>query len=338
MKFAVAALVAVVAAKKKQGKKWLEEDLLEDVKVTYPADTVHEWMKGMWEIEQVGEEMRDQIREEHPHMRQELKEFARGVAARYGEEFMGWAHSPTVQAVEAHKMAMMASSKELHTVMSDIFTLYMEFAHGGVDMGYGFNKDGSYTEHMSNKSARHVFEELYKLAQDIRKLAESPMARNQKRLERLTLNDPHFQKMFSMLQDDTDIHSWEELGARLQHLAEEVKDKLSHCEHFQKVVGILHRLHTMVERTRVVEDLDLEGYASWWNESHFENPFEGFDPMDDHEEELEELAKKLMKKKGLKKEVAKAIVKKHVKKQVAKKIVKAKLAKKFGKDEDEFLI
>merc|ERR1712054_276879 len=117
-----------------------------------------------------------------------------------------------------------------------------------------------------------------------------------------------------MVQDDTDIHSWEELGERLQHLAMEVKDKLEHCKHFQEIVAILHRLHTLVEKTRVVEDLDIEGYVNWWNESHFENPFEGFDPMDDHEEELELLVKKVMKKTGMKKEGAKKFVKKHVKK------------------------
>jgi alpha-amylase/alpha-mannosidase (GH57 family) len=58
------------------------------------------------------------------------------------------------------------------------------------------NDDGSYEEWIANDSAKNFFEELYHLAWDIRKLAESPMARNQRRLERLTLKDPHFQKMF----------------------------------------------------------------------------------------------------------------------------------------------
>lgn len=58
------------------------------------------------------------------------------------------------------------------------------------------NKDGSYEEWIANDSAKHLFEELYQLAWDLRKLAESPMARNQRRLERLSLNDPHFKAMF----------------------------------------------------------------------------------------------------------------------------------------------
>merc|ERR1712216_86113 len=66
------------------------------------------------------------------------------VGKRYGPEFMAWAHSPSVRAVNEHKMAMMHTSKELHNVMSDAFTLYNEVAHGGVKMGWGFNKDGSY--------------------------------------------------------------------------------------------------------------------------------------------------------------------------------------------------
>ena len=109
---------------------------------------------------------------------------------------MAWAHSPSVRAAEDHKNGMMKTSKELHQVMSDAYTLYNEFAHGGIDMGWGMNEDGSYDEYMSNESIRHVFEELYTLAKDIRALYESPMARNQRRLERLTLNDPHFQAMF----------------------------------------------------------------------------------------------------------------------------------------------
>jgi len=319
MKFAVAALIAVVAAKKRQSGWREEEDLTEAVKATYPAKTVKAWMKGMMEIQHEGQAMEAEFEEEHPHFRQDMEKLAHGVAHRYGGEFMEWAHSPSVQAVEAHKMAMFAKSNELHNVMSDVMTLYMEFTHGGVEAGWAFNKDGSYSEWMSNKSARHVFEELYNLAKDIRNLAESPMAKNQKRLERLTLNDKHFQKMFSMLQDDLDIHTWETLGHRIEMLSHEVMSEMSNCKHFQKIVEILTRLHFMVESTKVVSDVDIEGYMAWWKKNNFQNPFEGMDPMDDfHAEELEEL--KMNKKK------------------IAKKIMKAKIIKKIMDKEDEFLI
>lgn len=84
--------------------------------------------------------------------------------------------------------------------MSDAFTLYSEFANGGIEMSWGMNADGSYDESISNESARHVFVSLYHLAQDLRTFVESPMARNQRRLERLTLNDPAFQRMFTNFQ------------------------------------------------------------------------------------------------------------------------------------------
>ena len=65
--------------------------------------------------------------------------------------------------------------------MSDAFVMYNEVIHGGIKAGWGMNKDGSYTEWIANDSARHLFEELYHLAHDIRELIESPMARNQRR-------------------------------------------------------------------------------------------------------------------------------------------------------------
>merc|ERR1711988_1793099 len=92
------------------------------------------------------------------------------------------------------------ASNEFQTVISDAFTLYAEFAHGGVDMDWGFNPDGSYDEYISNYDAKRVFEELYQLAKDFRTFAESRVARNQRRLEKLTLNAPAAKRL------DTD--SW----------------------------------------------------------------------------------------------------------------------------------
>jgi hypothetical protein len=187
------------------------------------------------------------------------------VVQRYGPEFMAWIQSPSVRAAEDHKMGMMHTSKELHQVMSDAYTLYNEFAHGGVEMGWGMNEDGSYDEYMSNESIRHVFEELYVLSKDIAALYKSPMARNQRRLEKLTLNDPHFQAMFKMLQDDIDVHSWGQLETRLHQLGERVATELKNCPHFQKVVGILMRMKTLVENGREVTEMGSEEeWVNWW--------------------------------------------------------------------------
>ena len=77
---------------------------------------------------------------------------------------------------EAHKMTIMDKSAEFHKLMSDAFVLYMEFAHGQVEMSWGFKPDGSYEEYMSNKSIRHVFKELYEIAKDIRDFITSDLA------------------------------------------------------------------------------------------------------------------------------------------------------------------
>ena len=148
------------------------------------------------------------MHKEWPNMKKDMREFGQWAAMRYGQDAMNFAHSPSVRAAMGHKKAMEKTSKELPTVMSDAFTLYSEFAHGGVEMKFGMNADGSYEEWMSNKSLRHVFVELYTLAKDLRAFIDSPMARNQRRLEKLTLNDPSFQSMFAKFQDDIDAHTW----------------------------------------------------------------------------------------------------------------------------------
>jgi len=120
------------------------------------------------------------------------------------------------------------------------------------------NDDGSYDEWISNDSAKHVFEELYTLAWDIRKLAESPMARNQRRLEHLALKDKHFAAMFKMLQEDLDIHSWGQLETRVKQLGKRVATELKDCPYFQKTVSILMQMKTLCETTREVTDMGDE--------------------------------------------------------------------------------
>lgn len=72
--------------------------------------------------------------EEHPDFEQNMHQLGEWAWNRYGEDLQAWGESPTVRAAEAHKEAMLHTSKELHTLMSD--ALYMEVTHGGVDMGW----------------------------------------------------------------------------------------------------------------------------------------------------------------------------------------------------------
>lgn len=160
---------------------------------------------------------------------------------------------------------MERTSRELHTVMSDAFTLYSEFANGGIEMSWGMNADGSYDKSISNESARHVFVSLYHLAQDLRTFVESPMARNQRRLERLTLNDPAFQRMFTNFQNDINVHSWDQLEQRLGEVAHTVRTELRNCPYFNRLVQILMRMRSLCERTRVISDMGSEAeWAAWW--------------------------------------------------------------------------
>merc|ERR1711998_671469 len=262
------------------GKNTLRgEELAELVKSHYSPEVVAGMMKTFGEMAHTAAAAEANLNKEWPTMERDLREVGQWAGQRYGPDLMAWGHSAPVRAAENHKRAMMKGSKELHEVMSDGYTLYNEFAHGGVEMGWGMNPDGSYDEWMSNKSARHVFEELYELAKDIRSLAESPMAKNQRRLEKLTFNDPNFHSLFAKLQDDIDAHTWGQLEQRLERVGHQISTELRNCPYFQKMVGLLMQLKQLCDR-REVSDLDMAGYEKWWNAKNFKSPFEGMRPDD----------------------------------------------------------
>jgi hypothetical protein len=277
------ALIALVAAKPKSGLKRKNTirdfELIEEVREHYRPETVAAFMQTMGEMAHTAAAAEADMQKKWPTMERDMNEFGEWAEHRYGPDFEGWVNSPSVRAVEDHKKAMFHTSKELHNVMSDGFTLYNEFANGGVEMGWGMNADGSYDKWMSNKSVRHVFEELYHLAGDIRKLIESPMGRNQRRLEKLTLNDPHFQSLFAKLQDDIDAHTWGQLEQRLERVGRTIAKELQQCPHFQKMMGLVMKMKQIVDQ-REISDLDMEGYAKWWNSKNFQNPFAGMKPDD----------------------------------------------------------
>jgi len=264
-----AALIALVGA----------SELEELVRVHYPKKTV-DTVKGI-HMELFKEFMaaKADFEAENPHFGEDMGKFGEWAYGRYGKDLEAWGKSGSVRAVNDHKEAMLHTSKELHTVMSDAYTLYNEAIHGGIEASWGFNADGSYDEYMSNDSARHVFEELYNLAKDVRALYDSPMARNTRRLEKLTLNDPNFQRFFKNLQDDLDVHTWGQLETRLQALGKRVATELKGCKHFQKVVGLLMKMKQVVESERVVTDMgEPAEWEAWWNSKKFTNPFEGMRP------------------------------------------------------------
>lgn len=85
-----------------------------------------------------------------------------------------------------------------------------------------------------------------------------------------------------MLQEDLDIHSWGQLKTRVKQLGKRVAKELKECPYFQKTVAILMQMKDLCEKTRVVTDMDMEGYAAWWEEKDFQNPFDhmSMDEMD----------------------------------------------------------
>lgn len=264
-----AALIALVGAK----------DLSELVRVHYPRETLQTMEKLGQELQGEFQAIGEEFQAAHPDFGKKMGQFGEWAYGRYGKDLEAWGRSPSVRAVNEHKEAMLHTSRELHTVMSDAYTLYQEAVHGGIEAGWGMNEDGSYDEYISNESARHVFEELYHLAQDVRALYDSPMARNTRRLERLTLNDPNFKRFFQNLQDDLDVHTWGQLETRLQQVGRHVAEKLKGCKHFQKVVGLLMKMKQVVESQRQVTDMgEPAEWEAWWNSKNFQNPFEGMSP------------------------------------------------------------
>jgi hypothetical protein len=214
------------------------------------------------------------FQKKHPNAEKDMDEFGRWAEKRYGEDLNRWEHSRIARATERHGEKFVFRSEEMRNIMSDIYTLGNEIMNGGLEMGWGFNKDGSYDEWMSNSSVRHLFRELHDLMWDVRELEESVVGANQRSLERATLNDPNFKSFFKKLQDDTKIHSWDQLGQRVMMMAMKIEKELKACPYFKKMKSIVMNMKALVE-TRVVTEIGTKReWEEWWQYEEFENPFE----------------------------------------------------------------
>jgi len=278
MKFATLALVGAVSARS------IEQDLTEDVHVKYPAKAVAAWMALESQLEHTGMAAAASFEKEWPTFEADMKKMGRWMKTRYGSDLKAWSKSGSVRAAMKHKKAMQRVSSELHVLMSDIYTLYSEFAHGSVKMGWGFEKDGSYSEWMSNESIRHVFTEMYTIAKDFRAFYESPMARNQRRLEKATLNDSHFESLLGKVEDDIGAHTWKEFGMRMHAVGQMIKKELKGCPYFGRAVVIMMKMHKLQQTAKVITDKGTkEEWTNWWNKNKFENPFAGMDWKEEEE-------------------------------------------------------
>ena len=113
MKFAVlAALFATAEAREggrarggsaRSSRRGLENELTENVRVHYPAETVRGFMGMMGELEQLGNEAEANLHQEWPNMERDMRELGQYAAQRYGRDAMEFAHSPSVRAAMTHK-------------------------------------------------------------------------------------------------------------------------------------------------------------------------------------------------------------------------------------------
>jgi hypothetical protein len=91
------------------------------------------------------------------------------------------------------------------------------------------------------------------------------MARNQRRLEKLTLNEDSFQSMFAKFQDDVDAHTWSQFEGRLGELAHTIRTELKNCPYFARLVEILMRIKSIYENQAVYSDMGSDAeWAAWW--------------------------------------------------------------------------
>jgi hypothetical protein len=285
MKFTTLAIIGAVVAKPgRRVRRGLEEDLTEDVHVKYPAEAVAKWMALESQLEHTGMAAMASFEKEWPTFEADMKKMGRWMKNRYAGDLMKWGRSGSVKAAHMHKKKMEKVSSELHTMMSDIYTLYNEFAHGGVEMGWGFKEDGSYEEWMSNKSVKHVFVEMYTIAKDFRAFYESDLAKNQRRLDALTLNDKNFHNFVGKVADDIDAHSWKEFSMRMHQVGMMIQKELKGCPYFGRAVVLMMKMHKLQQKAKIVSDQGSpEMWKKWWMKNKFENPFKG---MDWKEEEM----------------------------------------------------
>lgn len=275
MKFATLALLGAVSA---EALPEFEDELIEDAKTHYPAKTVGEWFKGMGEIGGVMKEARRDFMKKHPHAPQRMMKLLHQIESRYGPVERAWKEGAAYQKAEKNGMKLLTTSKKFAVVAKDVMELIHALGENEYEMDWGFNKDGSYDESISNKGARDLFEDLYELSTDFVKFFNSKAAKHQRELEAATMNDPNFHKMVGMFMHDMGAKDMQQLEARLGRMARRVARDMSNCKYFKKTVRILMRLHHLVESTKVVSELGTEKeWTQWWNKKNFQNPFEKMD-------------------------------------------------------------
>ena len=235
MQFATLAALLATATAKPSAK-----DLTENVRASYPARSVGRWMELEAEFADILEDAEHDFEREHPNAERELEQFAEQQWGRYSADLQAWERSASVRAARAHEQTGLAEPT-VQAVVRDAMVIYNDFASGHVDAGFSMHADGHAEEWIANDSARRLFEEFYRLAQDVRAVALSDWSSEQRRLDRLTLNDPAAQRAFARLQNDLDIHTFGQLRTRVMQVAERVERELRRCPYARRMRTVLNQ-------------------------------------------------------------------------------------------------
>merc|ERR1712167_117356 len=206
-------------------------------------------------------------------MKMKMKKWVMSKIPKYIPEYEAMMAGPPQKEKENYFFNTFLPSDEVQALPEDVMEIVGKFEHEW-KWGKGFNEDGSYFEFMDNEDLGEYFEALYDIKEDLKTLVESKVMRGMQERDLAAFNEPNMQKMFKMVQDDVNIHSCEELKARLTKIAMKMKKKLKNCPHRKQVKQLkmmVVKLMMHVKKAQKWSDVpDRKKVEAWWNEHDFQ--------------------------------------------------------------------
>jgi len=262
MKFATLALIGTTAA--------LRVDYsAEDVKSAYMQA-----MKIMKHMESIDASITAEEKQKMEMKKAMLMKWAMSKVPKYQEPMRLHTMSKENKEKERYFWNELVPSDEVQEIPEDFMEIVKNFQTHEWKWGKGFNKDGSYSEWMDNEDLGEYFEALYDIKEDLKTLVESKVMRGMQERDLAAFNEPNMQKMFKMVMDDVNIHSCEELKARLTKIAMKMKKKLKNCPHRKQVKQLkmmVVKLMMHIKKAQKWSDVpDRKKVEAWWNEHDFQ--------------------------------------------------------------------
>lgn len=243
------------------------------VRTDYSADSMRKAEKILESMARTIESAEDfypERQSEWDQFERDMEAWVEEVGPKYVPEAEAWSQSAAYQAAYDHKMNKVLPSEEMRRIVFDTYHLISDFTEGTFDYGYGWNEDGSYSEWMDNRDLAAAFEDVYQIKEDVKAFVNSAVVANQDRLDWEAVQDPHFVKMMTMMMDDVNIHTADELEARSMEVLAGLK-KRADCPVARRLKKQLCRLIKLIEHTKRVTDLPDEDVARrWWDRHDFQ--------------------------------------------------------------------